>query len=465
MDVQRKCIYCGTEDDLTESDIIPDALTAARIINRCVCQKKHNSEMTEKFESEVSQRLAFITNYLNIKSTKSKHYADYSADYKINDIEYHVKKVIRENDFVDKIIWDSTKSHALGPVEKISGIAKAKRKSNIEIDEVDLNNVTIEKNVLIDIDVFFSKAMFRQVAKIAYEWYCAKNNVRDKYDIFNEIITFILDGKGNNIVSLVTNESVLSHFKQFCNHGSHALFGYIDKDGGISVMVDMFGVALYNVKVCNTIPDFCKFNCLLQKINVDGTGNRECESLCLKDYNDLATDMLEGAFENPNISSTCIENIPVKVCLSGKKNANFNLFIMDLLSDLSKGIIGTKEATPSLFDFVYKQIEILLQCSVLHKRGIYRFIEEHITGKEIVLNPNGTDKDNIFLYYILYVVGRSKYQTIDDENFNEIYLKTFGTRDYEITDENMKAILNEMLSDSGYNEYIKQGVEKMYTWK
>ena len=132
---------------------------------------------------------------------------------------------------------------------------------------------------------------------------------------------------------------------------------------------------------------------------------------------------------------------------------------------LFRSIIGTKEATPSLIDFVYKQIEILLQCSVLHKRGIYRFIEEHITGKEIVLNPNGTNKDNIFLYYILYVVGRSKYQTIDDDNFNEIYLKTFGTKDYEITDENMKAILNEMLSDSGYNEYIKQGVEKMYTWK
>ena len=31
---RRKCIYCGTAEDLSDSDIIPDALTAARIINK-----------------------------------------------------------------------------------------------------------------------------------------------------------------------------------------------------------------------------------------------------------------------------------------------------------------------------------------------------------------------------------------------------------------------------------------------
>lgn len=38
----EKCIYCGKETDLSESDIIPDALTNARIINRCVCRIEHN---------------------------------------------------------------------------------------------------------------------------------------------------------------------------------------------------------------------------------------------------------------------------------------------------------------------------------------------------------------------------------------------------------------------------------------
>lgn len=33
---EPKCIYCGTSKDLSNSDIIPDALTASRIINKCV---------------------------------------------------------------------------------------------------------------------------------------------------------------------------------------------------------------------------------------------------------------------------------------------------------------------------------------------------------------------------------------------------------------------------------------------
>lgn len=68
---RRKCIYCGTAEDLSDSDIIPDALTAARIINKCVCHVEHNSGMTEKFEAEVAKKLAFLLNYLNIKSKKA----------------------------------------------------------------------------------------------------------------------------------------------------------------------------------------------------------------------------------------------------------------------------------------------------------------------------------------------------------------------------------------------------------
>ena len=59
---EPKCIYCGTSKDLSNSDIIPDALTASRIINKCVCHVEHNSGMTKKFESEVAEKLAFLLN-------------------------------------------------------------------------------------------------------------------------------------------------------------------------------------------------------------------------------------------------------------------------------------------------------------------------------------------------------------------------------------------------------------------
>ena len=47
---EPKCIYCGTAKDLSDSDIIPDALTASRIINKCVCHVEHNSGMTKKID-------------------------------------------------------------------------------------------------------------------------------------------------------------------------------------------------------------------------------------------------------------------------------------------------------------------------------------------------------------------------------------------------------------------------------
>lgn len=49
-----KCIYCVTEDDMSESDIIPDALTNARILNRDVCKTEHKNKFSDLFEySEV----------------------------------------------------------------------------------------------------------------------------------------------------------------------------------------------------------------------------------------------------------------------------------------------------------------------------------------------------------------------------------------------------------------------------
>lgn len=43
--MERRCIYCGTDADLSESDIIPDALTNARIMNKNVCRIAHNNTL------------------------------------------------------------------------------------------------------------------------------------------------------------------------------------------------------------------------------------------------------------------------------------------------------------------------------------------------------------------------------------------------------------------------------------
>lgn len=159
----RRCIYCGTAEDLSDSDIIPDALTASRIINKCVCHVEHNSGMTEKFESEVVEKLAFLLNHLDIKSKKSNHYPTYEADYDIEGIRYHDKKVFKDYDFINKkILRSKDKAFVFGPYEKIEQIAKSKGMSKADIEQIDMNSQMIKSYIPLNYDVFFSEAMHLQ---------------------------------------------------------------------------------------------------------------------------------------------------------------------------------------------------------------------------------------------------------------------------------------------------------------
>ena len=58
--MEQKCIYCGKNHDLSESDIIPDALTNARIFNNNVWRIEHNNRFSDMFESKVIEALAEI---------------------------------------------------------------------------------------------------------------------------------------------------------------------------------------------------------------------------------------------------------------------------------------------------------------------------------------------------------------------------------------------------------------------
>ena len=89
--MKNGCIYCGVTEDLSKSDIIPDALTNAKMINPNVCRIKHNNDFSDMFEAEVIQKLALITNELDIKSSKGKNYASYESIITVGDTDYNTK--------------------------------------------------------------------------------------------------------------------------------------------------------------------------------------------------------------------------------------------------------------------------------------------------------------------------------------------------------------------------------------
>ena len=185
---EKACIYCGVTNDLSDSDIIPDALTNAKIINPNVCRIEHNNKFSDLFEDKVIKSLALITNELNIKSSKGKNYATYDAKIIVDGVEY-VTNLSSEAELFKgkKIISTEDRLHKLGPIEQIKKFKDANEK-NVLI--VNVNQLEIEKRVILKTEIFFSLEMHRLMAKIAFEWYCLNNEVCGKIAAFDNIIKF-----------------------------------------------------------------------------------------------------------------------------------------------------------------------------------------------------------------------------------------------------------------------------------
>ena len=202
-------------DNLSESDIIPDALTNARILNRNVCRIEHNNKFSDMFESKVIDALSFITNELDIKSSKGKNYAPYEAVVTIEGIDYNIRLHGDKEIFNGRVLKSTDNTQMISSYDRAVKIAKDERK----VQPLDINTIEIEKKVRINNEIFFDISMFRMLSKIAFEWYCAKNSISGYYSEFSNIVEFITTGNGTNPVSIIQEEEPVSY-----THLRHSIF-------------------------------------------------------------------------------------------------------------------------------------------------------------------------------------------------------------------------------------------------
>ena len=407
--------------------------------------------------------MAFITNELNIKSSKSSNYPIYSSTITIEGCEYEAKKVIANNDFIKnkKVLWNKEHTQAFGDIETIKAIARSKGMNESEVKEVNINEIEIMQGINLNLDVFFSEEMYRLVAKIAFEWYCAQNKVQHKYEGFHEIINYIVEGIGENIVSIVDDIDINDKFNEYCNYGSHCLLGYETKDGEVNVFVDMFGLIVYNVKVCEHIPSFCKNNCLLQKLNLDSTRN----SICLNNYNDLKADINNSILGRDESFPIQIVN-GVKICVAKpSKDLTGHIFYLSLLSNLDKRFCKKPSYTEEIIDILKKNIINLLQGSVLHKMSLKRFVIERIDfNSPVILNKNSSDKESIFNYYILFMLGNKNIKEVNNDVLMKIVLDNFGKYEINVDEEVSEKMKYTILKDENYSSIIMDGAKKILEW-
>lgn len=122
-EIMKSCIYCGASDDLSKSDIVPDALTNAKIINNCVCRVEHNNKFSDEFESKVIEALSFITNELDIKSSKSNQFSKYDAIFSIDGTDYIGSTRGNFDLFNGRVLKTDDEKTGLASLEKAYGVS------------------------------------------------------------------------------------------------------------------------------------------------------------------------------------------------------------------------------------------------------------------------------------------------------------------------------------------------------
>ncbi len=244
-----RCIYCNSEN-LTVSDIIPYALTGAKIKRNFVC-KEHNAFTNDHFEKHVISEYDFFRNTLGLTTRDGKP-IKYTANLEIDDLVVSNTLVSNRASIysTDKRLFQAEKD---GKKVLIGSIEKLKKINGSTPESIDMKNLRVNHSFSLD-KLFTSDMVLHTVAKIAYEWHCFVNNVccfdNEKYQ---DIVGYILEQQQNDyIVEIVVDGNVIKAMEQLCDLGTNSLYEYIDVDGCLYVIFNFWNIAIYKVKIIDT---------------------------------------------------------------------------------------------------------------------------------------------------------------------------------------------------------------------
>ena len=451
----NQCIYCGITNDLSKSDIIPDALTNAKIINPNVCRVEHNNKFSDLFEYEVIEKLSLITNELNIKSSKSKNYASYLTQINVDGIDYKTNITSETDLFRNKKIRSSDGKFLMGPIEEIQ---KIKNRNDKSIIQIDVNQIEIEKKVNIDLSVFFNESMYRLMAKIAFEWYCLQNDVSGKVEAFEQIIQFITNGIGEEIVTIVGNEELYRTITMTTDFASHTLLSYVAKDNSVNIIASLFGIAIYNIRICDYVIDECRNNVLFQELTIDAKRVQfKCDTIENFSHN------LYNKFIEVELKNGFKVMIPKDMTDLSIKQQVFYATNYPLFQD---NLHHENKPNKKIINLLIKFLENTLQSSAVTIRGLKRFVKEHFNSfdEKIKLNPKGNNKKAVFMFYLLFIVGQSNGAIKGLRDLNTVLKDKFSGETISISDEVSYKLNDEIFSTADYSDIILKGAKTIDSW-
>lgn len=234
--------------------------------------------------------------------------------------------------------------------------------------------------------------------------------------------------------------------------GSHSLFSYVAGDGSVNVLVSLFGIVIYNVRICDHIIQECPYNAMFLTINLDAGRIG---------FKFTSKDALEQELQNGFQPIGLFNGLQV-MC---PNNINDNSMTCKMIYFLS-GVYNTNlpfndEDTEELVATIKKHLNKVLNISALTIRGLKRFVKEHIVNieKGIVFNPYGTNMKAIFTFYLIFATGIVENHIQSFKDLNEFVSKRFSGKEIAISEELCNMLQKEMMENEQYAGIIKKGAK------
>lgn len=246
-----KCIYCNNDSDLSVSDIIPAALTGAKLRKRFVC-RYHNGFTNDHYEKKMIANLDIYRNQIGL-TERDGGPVRYRARIEVDGYVVEEKTVSDIASIVNPKNPFRTKDESghtvlIGETEQLLRIkgATVDKIQTINMGKVEVSRVDDLRELLISNDVLHA------IAKIGYEWHCNHHGI-ESYDQgkYKDIVEYILTPDSTSpFVELVVSQFAYLLLDSHARTGSNMAFEYDDKDGFTYVIFSLFGVLMYKVRVC-----------------------------------------------------------------------------------------------------------------------------------------------------------------------------------------------------------------------
>lgn len=245
----NRCIYCNNDSSLTESDIIPFALTTKKLASKNVCLH-HNKHINVEAENTAINSLFVLRKQIGLPN---RHYQELSCSAKI-DIDgeiYHVDEYTDLFCLTNKGI----KAKDNNGNEIILGIPD---KANPQHKAIEYFSDNVKMSIQLPHSSinFDSDEMLRMIAKIGFEWFCKIRNVNTYQIAYKNIIDYIMRERvatiDDSIVQIITAPAFYKQIYNELEIGANCISITNTTNGDIYAILIFMGLVAYKIKISHT---------------------------------------------------------------------------------------------------------------------------------------------------------------------------------------------------------------------